>query len=322
MGKPIDLRKIIDFDTDYYAVLGLEKGCLPTGNTREDKKKVADILLRAMRGKMWDAHPDHGGSEAAFKLVTRAQWILENPIWRLYWETRGETGGKQAEDATGFEIDWEKIGTYQQGTPADTIGYGLFTNLNQRAKELGIVPAFSPSEITHSYEWDWAIPDLNAKLALALVYDEGDVLRLTGRNQIADALPFKIYFCFPRAALHFQRTPQETVEFGDVKIVFNGTLQGAMYSDYNLLETTHLQDALDYVKPGGKLESDLAAYRDGSLVAEQKAVDRASEQYQWLPPEKVKEKDANMLKDIMRATMWRLTPNPNGADFLKDLPDD
>ncbi|MFK4985429.1 hypothetical protein ACI4B7_26750, partial [Klebsiella pneumoniae] len=91
-----------------------------------------------------------------------------------------------------------------------TVGYGLFLDICQNKEKFNLVPAFRPSDETHNYEWDWVIPDKIThdalgnqnpppKIALSIVYDEEDVLRLTsGEDAITDSLPFKIYICIPR----------------------------------------------------------------------------------------------------------------------------
>jgi hypothetical protein len=318
-----DPARIVDFSKDYYAILGLELGCLPTGSTRAEKKKASEILAKAYRTSARKArsyyNDDADASDQAFMLIQRAQYILEDPMLRRYYETRGEYKPVLAgENGDGFEINWDELGTYRPGTAADTHGHALFLAVCARANELGIVPAFRPTDETHNYEWDWALPEQGAKIALSIVHDGHEVLRLGGGDD-EDSLPFKIYFCIPRASMYFLREPEEVYEIADLpdgEFRFSGKLRAAEYSDYSLLETTKMADALAFVSAGGYLESAIAAFRDGSLVAEQHRQDRAALQTQWLSKEEIQSRDTAVLKSILRSKTWNLTPDPSAADFL------
>lgn len=320
--------KIIgDYNIDYYAILGLERGSLPTGTSRNDKVKLADILQKAYRNSARHAHPDFGGSEDAFRLVVRAQRILEDPLLRQIYKSGGKERPLMAEDSTGFEIDWDKIGTYRQGTKADTIGYDLFLRLSERKKELNIVPSFRPTLNTHSYEWDWTLPDQgekNIKLSLSIVQDDKEVLRLTHGEDTDASLPFKIYFCIPRPALYFLRDSQEehvlSDQEGSPTVKLNGKLKAAAYSDYDLFETTSQQLAEEYITKGGKLESDLENFRNGSLIEKQKLLDQAAEQSQWVKKEDMEAFDAKILRAILRSKSMMVIPDDHAADFLENLP--
>ena len=39
MSGHFNPEKVIDFSIDYYSVLGLEKGCLPNGDTRAERER-------------------------------------------------------------------------------------------------------------------------------------------------------------------------------------------------------------------------------------------------------------------------------------------
>lgn len=43
MSNHFNPEKVIDFNIDYYDVLGLEKGCLPAGNNRAERERITDI---------------------------------------------------------------------------------------------------------------------------------------------------------------------------------------------------------------------------------------------------------------------------------------
>ena len=326
--KSFKPEEIVDLNVDYYAILGIERGCLPPGSTRKDRQEVTSILKKAYRNQARTAHPDFGGTEEAFKMLVRAEYILEDPVLRKYYESGGTWRPSLSGAGSEFDVDWETLGTYRQGTEADTVGYGLFLEICQRAKDLKLVPAFRPSDSTHNYEWDWVIAPRAAegskppKLVLSIVYDEGDVLRLTsGEDAVSDSLPFKIYICIPRDAIQYLRGEKQYVQLKNGKVdVFNGKLMAVAYSDIELLETTKLQEAKDYV--ASRLEQDIKDYIDGSLEERQKAIDKKRKATMSVDSKTMQDADREMLKVIMRGKMHKVEYDPHAADFLKDLPMD
>jgi hypothetical protein len=321
-NQSFDPDKIIDYSKDYYAILGLERGCLPEGNSRNDKIKTAEILEKAFRVMARKAHPDFGGSKEQFLDIIRARRILEDPLLRRIWESKGEDKPRYVGDGVNqFEVDWSKLGTYRKGTPEDTVGHGLFLDIAERKLELNLVPAFYPSTPEDNYQWDFVLPDKNVKLALSVVNDENEVLRLTSGEQMEEALPFKIYICIPRRSLYLLRDQDTHIESPFGKTIANGRLMGAAYSDYNLLETTSLEEAHAYVAPGGKLERDLASYRDGSMIRDQARRDAHNKQQVWLGDKEMQEIDRERLKAILRMRSFEVVPDPRAADFLDSMPD-
>lgn len=325
-NKRFDPDKIIDYNTDYYAVLGIERGCLPTGKNKKEKEIISKILEGAFRKSAMKSHPDVlGGSEEKFKLVVRAQTILLDPILRRIYESGGNDRPQFVGDENQFEVNWDTVGTYREGTQDDTVGHSIFLKLSERAEELDLVPSFSPTLPEHNYEWDWTLPKEKVKLSLSLVRDEGEVLRLTSKEAVeAGSLPFKIYFCVPRAALRFLRGKKEEYHHNDGTVdVMRGMLKGAQYSDFNFFETTSLESAYAYIEKGGRLESDLMAFRDGSMIKEQQQRDRESNQLKWAETAKIQNLDAEMIKAILTSKSLKFTPAPEGADkFIDDIPDD
>lgn len=325
-NKRFDPDKIIDYNVDYYAILELERGCLPDGNGKKERQEISNILESAYRKCARKSHPDvPGGSEDKFKMVVRAQTILLDPILRRIYESGGQDRPKFIGDDNQFEVNWDTVGTYREGTQDDTVGYSLFLKLSERAKELNLTPSFYPNLPEHNYEWDWTLPDQGVKLSLSLVRDEGEVLRLTSKEAVEHgSLPFKIYFCIPRAALRFLRGKKEEHKHQDGTVdTLRGLLKGAQYSDFNLLETTTVDEAFQYIEKGGKLESDLIAFRDGSMIAEQRQRDKESQQLKWAESTQVKNLDAEMIKAILTAKSLKYTQAPEGADnFIDDIPDD
>ena len=337
MSNHFNPEKVIDFNIDYYDVLGLEKGCLPAGNNRAERERITDILNRAYKSSAFKTHPDFANSNEhreqlneKFKLVVRAHTILSNPLYRDYYESGGETRPSTVEDGNTMEVDWSQVGTYREGMLQDTIGNSIFLKICEVSEKLNLVPAFKPSLEAHNFEWDWVIPDISirpnepTKLALSCVNDESSVLKLTTGENIQNSLPFKIFFCIPRAALHFLREPSKEYSLGDgddsPKYQITGSLKAAIYSDINLLETTTLEDAMNYISPGGKLEQDLEAFRDGSLIEKQRQYDKEQNQSQWLTTDQVKEMDAKRLRSILISKTFFTKRDENAANFIDEIP--
>jgi hypothetical protein len=320
-NQPLDPDKIIDYSKDYYAILGLERGCIPEGNTRADKIATSQTLETAFRKSARTAHPDFGGSKEQFLDVVRARQILEDPLLRHIWESGGKDKPRFVGDGvSAFEIDWSKIGTYRKGTPEDTTGFTLFLDIADRKTELNLVPAFYPRIPEDNYQWDFVIPDKGVKLVIAAVNDENEVLRLTSGEQVEDALPFKIFICIPRGSIYLMRDQSTRVESPQGKTILNGQLLGAAYSDFNLLETTSLREAHEYIAIGGKLEQDLAAFRDGSMIRNQSAKDTINRQQTWVSSEQMKAIDKHKIAEIINLKTFNVVSDDHGADFLKDLP--
>lgn len=331
--KVFDPNKIIDYSKDYYAILGLERGTLPTGNTFAEKQKLAEIVGKAYRkaaiASHPNFHPNDPTAEQRFKDALHAEWILIDPLLRRTYEAGGTLNLKQVGDGSAgdMDIDWSKVGTYRQGTPADTIGYGLFAVVTKRANELGLVPAFCPKDESHSYEWDWVIMGTDTampiKLSVSCVYDADEVLRLTSGADLEKSLPFKIYICIPRAALFFLRGEDERYEYDDGTVdVLTGKLQAAAYSDYNLLETTIEDEAIAYLAPGGGLNRDLAAFRDGTLVQRQIQIDTDAGQATWMNQSRMQDEDLKTLRMVLRAKSYQLVQDEKADQFLSQMPAD
>lgn len=324
--RKFDPDKLIDYSQDYYAILGLAREDVPvvrvkTNDQKQDQLLVTAIVTNAYRKAVRKAHPDAGGSDEQFRLVIQAQMILEDPWLRAMSDSGGRDRLKMVEGGSAMEVDWEQLGSYRQGTEADTTGYSLFVSLCQRAESLGLVPAFFPTLETHTYEWDWAIPDKESKLAMALVYDLDDVIRLTHGDALEESLPFKIHIFIPRGALYFMRDDDEWYEYEDGTVdKVRGKLRVAEYSDHLLLETTLLAEARAFLAPGGKLDWNLALFRDGKLQEAQAQLDRKNKQQKWVSTKQMKEIDTDAIKSIMRSQTFQLVPDDAGADFIEEMP--
>jgi hypothetical protein len=331
MSNHFNPEKVIDFNIDYFAVLGLEKGSLPAGINRKEREEITQILNAAYRKEAFKTHPDFAKNQEhkdllneKFKLVVRAHTILSNPLYREYYESGGEVRPVTVEDGNDMQVDWSKVGTFREGMLEDTIGSTLFLDICKK-EDLGLIPAFKPSEEAHNFEWDWVIEGVNVrpgeatKLALSCVNDESDVLRLSSVDKIKDSLPFKIYICIPRAALHFLREETKEYNMGETSYKLNGSLKAAIYSDINLLETTSLEEAKNYIN--NILENDLSSLKDGSLLQRQKDFDIQQNQSQWLSTDQIKDLDTQRLKAILLSKTFHTKRDEKAADFITNIPD-
>jgi curved DNA-binding protein CbpA len=331
MSNHFNPEKVIDFNIDYFAILGLEKGSLPPGKNRKEREEITQILNAAYRKEAFKTHPDFARSEdhrealnEKFKLVVRAHTILANPLYREYYESGGEVRPVTVEDGNDMQVDWSKVGTFREGMLEDTIGSTLFLDICNK-ENLELIPAFKPSEEAHNFEWDWVVKDVQVrpgeatKLALSCVNDESDVLRLSSVEKIKDSLPFKIYICVPRAALHFLREETKEYSMGGASYKLNGSLKAAIYSDINLLETTSLEEAKNYIN--NNLENDLSSLRDGTLLQKQKEYDIQQNQSQWLSTDQVKDLDTQRLKAILLSKTFHTKRDETAGEFITSIPD-
>jgi hypothetical protein len=118
-----------------------------------------------------------------------------------------------------------------------------------------------------------------------------------------ESLPFKIYVCIPRASLTISKN--------------EGSVQAA-YNDYNLLETTSLNAAKEYISIG--LEKDLELFRSGELQIKKREEDKKNNQSNWVSGDKMKTIDKSQLDYILKLKSFNVTPDEKGADFLDNLP--
>jgi curved DNA-binding protein CbpA len=316
MSTEFDPKKIIDFSKDYYEILNISKNELPQGNSRDDKVHLSKILETAFRKRARVCHPDFGGSNEAFLDIVRARRILEDPMLKKIYDQGYFEEFNVNNVGLGLEVDWTKIGTYRKGTPEDTIGFNIFLKLCDKKEDLALIPAFFPQSNEHNYEWDWVLGDSKTKLALSIVNDESEVLRLTSGADVNDSLPFKIYLCIPRANLVLKRDNQEVLSpFG--KTMVNGYIQRASYSDITFLETTRLDKAMEYIE--NEFEKDLSDYRDGKNL--EKFLDSKISSTKWMNSDEMKKYDNNMLSEILNMRAYVIEENKNAADFLDNLPE-
>jgi hypothetical protein len=312
MSNEFDPKKIIDFNKDYYFILGLVKEDLPTGKSRSEIIKTSEVLEKAFRIKARKCHPDFGGSSEQFLDIVRARRILEDPLLKKIYDQGFFEEYIVSDENENFKVDWTKVGTYRKGTPEDTIGFSLFLKLCEIKNNLNIVPAFFPSSNEHNYEWDFVIKDHDkTKLVISIVNDENEVLRLTTNEDVDKALPFKIYICIPKANLYFLREENAVVS-PDGKKLINGNITKAAYSDLDLLETTNLSTANDYIEH--KLLEDLRKYNTGELKAKVNV-----NQAMMMDSESMKEFDKNKLSEILNIRKFIYNNDEQAAEFLENI---
>jgi curved DNA-binding protein CbpA len=312
MSNEFDPKKIIDFNKDYYFILGLVKEDLPTGKSRSEIIKTSEVLEKAFRIKARKCHPDFGGSSEQFLDIVRARRILEDPLLKKIYDQGFFEEYIISDENENFKVDWTKVGTYRKGTPEDTIGFSLFLKLCEIKNNLNIVPAFFPSSNEHNYEWDFVIKNHDkTKLVISIVNDENEVLRLTSNEDVDKALPFKIYICIPKANLYFLRE-ENAVVAPDGKKLINGNITKAAYSDLDLLETTNLSTANDYIEH--KLFEDLQKYNTGELKAKVNV-----NQAMMMDSESMKEFDKNKLSEILNIRKFIYNNDEKAAEFLENI---
>ena len=260
----------IDFNKNYYEILGVNEAELPKGKDAGSKKRLRNLLQTAYRKKIFEVHPDRpDGDEETFKDVVQAHTILSDPLLRKIYEDKdfSKVNGIKGEKVA---IEWSRIGTYRKGSLADTIGNTLFEKIVQESNIDGLTVKFIPaSEEDHNYDWEFTIPGLKKEMVLSIVDDEEEVLRLTNGNisQIDSALPFKIYICFPGVEMVFIRGDDVAVEneygFSDM---IKGRINNAKFLDADLLSTTNYDYACDYIT-SGQLKNSVEECINGNIEA-------------------------------------------------------
>jgi len=254
---------IIDFDEDYYAVLGVKKEDLPKGRDTESRKFLRIALQTAYRERIFEVHPDRGGSPAAFKAVVRAHTILSDPILRDIYD-KGEVPLDGLD--IGMKIDWTKLGKYRKGSLADQEGTTLFLMIIEKSGIPNVSPVFAPNDPEFdNYSWEFSVPGMDKNVILSIVDDEDEVLKLTDGTNISDEImPFKIYIYIPNVKMVFVRKKDSIVTDPDgVQGIVRGRFSGAEFRDINFLSTTDHDVAREFITGGG-LESALGHYVAGT----------------------------------------------------------
>jgi hypothetical protein len=321
MAEHFDPKKIIDFNKDYYTILGLDKDILPKGKSRQDKIDLSKLLEDAFRKKARKCHPDFGGSKEEFLDIVRARRIIEDPILKRIFDQGHFDEFLVGDENSDFEVDWSKVGTYRKGTPEDTVGYSLFMSLCNIKNELDIVPAFIPDSNEHNYEWDFIIKnhklgEKQIKLVISIVNDESEVLRLTSGDNLKTSLPFKIFVCVPKVGIKFIRDVNNQVLSPTGKILANANIVGVAYNDHHFLESTSLEEAKNYLF-SEHFKADLADFKNNG--SNQNNVDETKLQKQWMDKDQMKQFDSEQLRSILNLRSFETTDDESAGDFIDKI---
>ena len=312
MSNEFDPKKIINFEKDYYIILGIDKNDLPKAQDRQNKIVISQTIEKAFRKMARKCHPDFGGSKESFLDLVRARRILEDPVLRKIYDQGYFEEFSISNSDSGFDVNWDKIGNYRKGSPEDTTGFSLFLQISENKNELGLTPAFFPTLEEHNYEWDWVINEKKVKLALSIVNDESEVLRLTNGEDIDNSLPFKIYICIPRTSLVIKRNNNVVLD-PNGKVLQNADIQSVSYNDYNLLETTNLETAKNYIN--NNFSQDLNDFIDGKL----KPQNVSANETKWLDSNQIKKIDKEKLSEILNLRSFEYNVDEKAADFLDKI---
>ena len=308
---------VIDFEKDYYAILGVKKEDLPKGRDIESKKFLRIILHNAYREKVFEVHPDRGGDPESFKDVVRAHTILSDPILREIYD-RGEVPVDGAE--LGMKIDWTKLGKYRKGSLADQEGTTLFLMITEKTEIDGLKPVFAPSDPEFdNYSWEFSVPGIDKNIILSIVDDEEEVLRLTDGENLSDKiLPFKIYIYIPSIRMVFSRKSGTIVTDPDgVQGIVKGRFSGAEFKDVNFLSTTDHDFAREFIS--SELKSVIDEYRKGRYQEPSPRKDMPEqESSKLMDPYEQHKVDQKKLSDLVALSRrrWREEEHPD-HDRLK-----
>ena len=245
----------IDFDVDYYGLLGIDRAAFPRGRDVNSRREACRILQDAYRHRLFEVHPDRGGDPAVFKALVRAHSVLSDPSQREVYDR-----GKPPEGFEGVDmsIDWTKVGKYQRGSLADQVGTTLFLAIVEESGIEGLTPKFAPSDPEfHNYHWEFDVVGAPKEFVLSIIEDEEEVLRLTDGDQVAEAsVPFKIYVCLPSMRMTVSRDEDDVVIDPDSgEAFFPGRILGIGYVDADLLSTTDYEHAMQFIRCGGLREA-------------------------------------------------------------------
>jgi len=250
------ITDIIDFDQNYYEILGISPDDLPTGKDPSSKRLANQVLQQAYHKQLFKYHPDRPDGDAEkCKLVIKAHKILSDPILRNVYENGDEENGSIINK--GMNINWDRLGKYRKGSLADMIGSAIFDKILSNIENISV--KFQPTDETiHNYHWEFIIDGLPKELVLSIVEDETEVLKLTSgdHNTINNSLPFKIYICLPSIKLVLVREDSEFIEteHGYLDIA-RGKIQNAQFIDADLLGTTNYENAINFIESGGLKEA-------------------------------------------------------------------
>ncbi len=257
----------IDFSKDYFEVLGISKNDLLEGKTTAEKISNKKVLESAYRKRIFDVHPDKFSGEekeqkqSEFKEIVFAHTILSTDVLKKIY-----LKGELPEAGQRVIVNWENIGIFQKESLENEVGTNLFLKMMSEIKQNHTVSFFPNDEASHNYIWEIEIEGAEKLLALTIVKDSEEVLRLTSGEKLKQSLPFKIYIFFPSAAIVYERDPHQGFfdKEGNLIYILKGKMQNAKTVDIELFEGTSLQDAIDFIE-SDIFQSQIQEYIDGTL---------------------------------------------------------
>jgi hypothetical protein len=128
---------------------------------------------------------------------------------------------------------------------------------------------------------------------------------------VGSDFPFKIYICIPKANLFFVRE-ENFVLTPEGKTLSNGNITKAAYNDLDLLETTNLETANDYIKY--KLKTDLVKFNNGELKPTIK-----TNQAKMMDSEEMKQFDKDKLSEILNIRKFIFNDDEKASEFLENI---
>lgn len=272
---------------DFYEFLNIDKNTFPLPNSSENRMIIKDLLDQKFKELGPKYHPDRGGDVDKFKTLIRAISVLGDD--KLRYKYDGIDENKQLESL--FVIDWDKYFTFDSQSLAAEIGNELANNIMEA---LSTDLFFKPSQEEDGYLWIFNQLYNGEKLTLSLVYDENDILSLSGNlENFNNALPFKIHIFYPDYKL---------------KIIKNNNSTTCSYKDITLLSTTDLLVAKNYIAE--KLKN-VVCGSDSDIQG-----DNITD---LLDYKSMNQKDFSVLSDIFKTKTFKPTSNEVGDTFLNNL---
>lgn len=276
-------------DCDFYEFLNIDKNTFPLPNSSENRMIIKEILDQKFKEFGPQYHPDRGGDVEKFKTLIRAISVLGDDKLRYKYD-----GVDESEQLKSFfVIDWDKYFTFDPNSLAAEVGKELSSAIKIA---LSTDLFFSPSQEEDGYLWIFNQCYNGEKLTLSLVYDENDILSLSGKlENFNNALPFKIHIFYPDYK---------------IKIIKNNNLTTCTYHDITLLSTTDLLVAKNYIS------QKLNKVVNGDILKETSYFTNTTD---LLDCQSMNKKDFSVLSDIFKTKTFKPVSNTHGDDFLNNL---
>lgn len=265
-----DIINNIDFNIDYYEILGLTKEDLLNDfdeNSMENRRKNSKKLHEAYRKKAHEFHPDLApdGSkveyEKQFKMIVKSYAILSDPYTRKIYDNKEININSEG----SINIDWNMVGKFKKNSIENEVGSSIFLIIDENLKMQHNISFVPNDEMYHNYIWEFELNKIPKKLTISLVADEEAVMMLTSSEHIEQSLPFKIYIFFPQTSFVIDRAQEDAAFDIDGKpVIFPGKIMSIRYIDQELYSGTNLDSAIDFVK-SGKLEESIINIFGGKL---------------------------------------------------------